>query len=335
MAVVEKQLSNARPLVEVSDVKKYFVRKRSFLEKKLARAEDIVVKAVDGVSLEIFPGEILGLVGESGCGKSTLGRVILRLHEATGGEISFDGRDIAAYSRQQMKQFRSQAQIIFQNPYASLNPRKTVRDILSVPLKNSGGDFIEREQEILALLDRVGLNPRHIDSYPHQFSGGQRQRIGIARALAMKPKFIVADEPVSALDVSVQAQIMNLLEELQQELDLTYLFIAHDLSVIHYVSDRVAVMYLGKVVELAETKELFARPLHPYTKALMSAIPYVDKSQRRERILLEGAVPSPINPPGGCRFHTRCYQKKGKVCSEKMPELREIAPGHRVSCHLY
>jgi len=335
MAAIEKELiENVKPLVKIDGVKKYFTKKRSFLEKKLVRADDIIVKAVDDVSLDVYPGETLGLVGESGCGKSTLGRVVLRLHEPTMGKVTFDGDDITGYSKQQMKQFRSDAQIIFQNPYASLNPRKTVRNILSVPLKSQGGDFIKREQEILHLLDRVGLNQRHIDSYPHQFSGGQRQRIGIARALAMQPKFIVADEPVSALDVSVQAQIINLMQELQEEYQLTYLFVAHDLSVINYVSDRVAVMYLGKIVELATTEELFMHPLHPYTKALLSAIPYVDKSKRRERILLEGSVPSPINPPSGCRFHTRCYQKKGKICTEETPQLRQAAPGHMISCHL-
>lgn len=261
--------------------------------------------------------------------------MILRLLEPTSGSVKFDGKDITEISAKGMKKFRSEAQIIFQNPYASLNPRKMVRDIVGVPLRNLGmQEPIRREEEILRLLERVGLKPRHINSYPHQFSGGQRQRIGIARALAVKPKFIVADEPVSALDVSVQAQIINLLEELQEEYNLTYLFIAHDLSVIHYISHRVVVMYLGKVVESAETDELFKNPAHPYTTALLSAIPFVDKSERRERILLEGTVPSPINPPNGCRFHPRCYRKKGRICEEEEPQLKDLGNGHKAACHL-
>jgi oligopeptide/dipeptide ABC transporter ATP-binding protein len=232
--------------------------------------------------------------------------------------------------------FYQLTQIIFQNPYSSLNPRKTVRQIVSVPLRNRGmRDFRAVEKEVAYLLGRVGIPERRMDAYPHQFSGGQRQRIGIARALAMRPKFIVCDEPVSALDVSIQAQVVNLLDELQEEFNLTYLFIAHDLSVVHHVSDRVAIMYLGKIVEEGPTDEVFARPAHPYTRALMAAVPVVDKAARRDRIILEGTVPSPIDPPSGCRFHTRCFAKIGKVCQENEPSLQEMTPGHRVSCHLF
>ncbi|KKM10176.1 peptide ABC transporter ATPase [Clostridiales bacterium PH28_bin88] len=324
------------PLVSVQGVTKYFIRKRSFLTKTLTRQRDIVVKAVDGVDLEIWEGETIGLVGESGCGKSTLGRTIIRLHEPSSGHIFFEDQDISMYKSGELMKFRQEAQIIFQNPYSSLNPRKTVREILSVPLAKRGvHNLRDREEEIKFLLHRVGLAERHIDRYPHQFSGGQRQRIGIARALAMKPRFVVADEPVSALDVSVQAQIINLLAELQQEYQLTYLFVAHDLSVVFHVSDRVAVMYLGKIVEVAETAKLFERPLHPYTQALLSAIPVVERGSRKERIILSGTVPSPIDPPKGCRFHTRCFMKKGQVCETQEPSLADAGSSHRVACHLY
>ncbi|WP_017380639.1 ABC transporter ATP-binding protein [Paenisporosarcina sp. TG-14] len=323
------------PLVSINNVKKHYVNKVSLLEKWLGKEEDKVVHAVDGVNLNIFPGETLGIVGESGCGKSSLGRTILRLHDATEGEVLYNNENIFDYNPKQMKDFKKKAQIIFQNPYASLNPRKTVRSILSIALLNRGiNDLHQQEEEMMKLVNRVGLSYRHLDNYPHQFSGGQRQRIGIGRALAMQPEFIVADEPVSALDVSVQAQIINLLEELQEELNLTYLFIAHDLSVVNYISDRVAVMYLGKIVEIGKTEDLFKNPLHPYTRALLSAVPSLDKKQRRERILLKGSVPTPLNPPSGCRFHTRCPVKIGRICEEVNPEWTERG-NQGVACHLH
>jgi len=333
-----------KPLIEGRKIYKHFYIRPSLLGRALARAEVKVVRAVDGVDLAILPSETLGLVGESGCGKTTLGRVLTRLHEPTSGEIFYAGKQVIkdtivedTNGRQGSQEinYHRVAQIIFQNPYSSLNPRKTVREIIGTPLKHRGvSDPLDREAEAFALLSRVGLSPRHIDAYPHQFSGGQRQRIGIARALAMQPRFIVADEPVSSLDVSIQAQVINLLEELQEEFQLTYLFIAHDLSVIYYISDRVAVMYLGHVVEQGTTDNLFENPLHPYTQALLAAIPRVRKEVRTERILLPGGVPSPIDPPPGCPFHPRCFAKVGKICETEYPPYFQV-DGQKVACWIY
>lgn len=308
------------------------LRVRALFKHFPVEGSDEMVRAVDGVTFEILKGETLGLVGESGCGKSTVGRCLLRLIEPTRGEVFFEEENVLSLSGARLRKLRREMQIIFQDPYASLNPRMRVRDIVAEPLIIHGiGRKEERRARVAELLSKVGLAPDYMNRYPHEFSGGQRQRIGIARALALNPKLIVADEPVSALDVSVQAQVINLLADLQAEFDLTYLFISHGLAVVEHISTRVAVMYLGRIVEVARAAELYANPLHPYTRALLSAIPIPDPARRRERIVLHGDVPTPINPPSGCRFHTRCPEAISE-CSEIDPDLREVAPGHTVAC---
>ncbi len=324
-------VAEGEKLLEVDDLQKYFPVTRGIILQKQVGA----VKAVDGLSFTVNRGETLGVVGETGCGKSTMGRLLTRLLEPTGGTIAFEGKDITHLSRGQMRPLRKDIQIIFQDPYSSLNPRHTIGTIVGAPYRLQG---VQTEhgvkkavQDLLAL---VGLNPEHYNRYPHEFSGGQRQRIGIARALALRPKLIVCDEPVSALDVSIQAQVINLLGDLQDEFDLTYVFIAHDLSVVRHISDRVAVMYLGKIVEIGDRISLYEHPMHPYTHALLSAVPVPDpeKEHRRERILLTGDVPSPLNPPPACRFHTRCW-KAQDICKQVEPPLVELVPGHEVACH--
>jgi oligopeptide transport system ATP-binding protein len=326
--------SGSADLIEVRDLKMYFPVTKGIIFQRQVGA----VKAVDGVSFTIKKGETLGLVGESGCGKSTTGRAILQLHRPTAGEVLFQGTDLTKLHGEAMRRMRRKVQMIFQDPYASLNPRMTVGSIISEPMQiHNLVDRSHRNQRVQELLETVGLNPYFANRYPHEFSGGQRQRIGVARALAASPQFIVADEPVSALDVSIQAQIVNLLEDLQEQFNLTYLFIAHDLSVVKHISDRVAVMYLGKIVELASRDTIYEEPLHPYTKALLSAVPIPDPviEKKRERIILTGDVPSPINPPTGCHFHTRFqYAIKG-VCDVVEPAFEDKGSDHFVACHLY
>jgi oligopeptide/dipeptide ABC transporter ATP-binding protein len=316
-------------LLEAQNLVKHFPASRNLFGRPTS-----FVRAVDGVSFHVDPGETLALVGESGCGKSTVSRLVLRLIEPDAGSIRFEGRDLLALDANELRAFRRQAQIIFQDPYASLNPRMTVGQILGEPLAlHQLVSPAQRRARIEELLRLVGLEPRVARRYPHEFSGGQRQRIGIARALAVSPKLIVCDEPVSALDVSIQAQVINLLEDLQQQFGLTYLFIAHDLSVVEHISTRVAVMYLGRIVEIAPSEDLYAMPLHPYTEALLSAVPIPDPSVKRKRIVLQGDVPNPINPPSGCHFHTRCPIRQLPFCAENAPPLEDKRPGHWVACH--
>ena len=321
-------MSETPPLLDARRLVKYYPIRGGVFMKEIA-----AVKAVDNVSLSIREGETLGLVGESGCGKSTFGRAIMRLEEPTSGEVWFDGDNILTYDADQIRALRKKMQIIFQDPFSSLNPRKPVASIVGEPLLIHGMKRRQdREARVLELLEVVGLSKEHMRRYPHMFSGGQRQRIGVARALALNPNLVVCDEAVSALDVSIQAQVLNLLKDLQKEFGLTYLFISHDLHVVEYISDRVAVMYLGKIVEVARSQAVYGTPLHPYTQALLSASPMPDPQKKRKRILLKGDVPSPINPPPGCRFHTRCRYAQD-ICSETEPELREVRPGHQAACH--
>jgi peptide/nickel transport system ATP-binding protein len=318
------------PLLQVKHVKKYFPIRRGVLQREVAR-----VHAVDDVTFAVKQGETLGLVGESGCGKSTLGRTLVRLLEPTDGDVIFEGTDISHLGTRKLRPLRSEMQMVFQDPYASLNPRKRVGTIVSDPMRiHNLGSRSEQKRRVGEILETVGLSPEHYNRYPHEFSGGQRQRIGIARALALRPKLIIADEPVSALDVSIQSQMLNLLDDLQNEFKLTYIFIAHDLGVVRHVSDRIAVMYLGKIVELSPAEELYSRPIMPYSEALLSAVPIPDPdlAEKRERIVLEGDVPSPINPPSGCRFHPRCRYATD-ICKQVEPPLVDYGNGHLAACH--
>ena len=327
--MVAKEANNNDTLLHVDDLKMHFPIYRGVFQRQVG-----AVRAVDGVSFDVKRGETLGLVGESGCGKSTTGRTILQLYKPTAGRVTFEGTDLIKLKGEQMRQMRRKMQMIFQDPYASLNPRMTVAQLVGEPLMvHNAATGAEIAERVAHLLELVNLNPAFANRYPHEFSGGQRQRIGVARALALQPSFIICDEPISALDVSIQAQVVNLLEELQQQFNLTYLFIAHDLSMVKHISDRVAVMYLGVIVELAGRDELYSKPLHPYTQALLSAVPIPDPvaDAKRKRTILQGDVPSPANPPSGCRFRTRCPIAEA-VCAESRPEFREIRPGHFVAC---
>ncbi|WP_026564192.1 ABC transporter ATP-binding protein [Bacillus sp. UNC41MFS5] len=320
-----------KPILEIKGLKKHFPIKTGFFNKVTGD-----VRAVDGVDFQVMPGETLGIVGESGCGKSTTGRTILRLLDPSAGEVLFNGKDLAKLSKEEMRQMRKDIQMVFQDPYASLNPRKTIRQILLEPLKvhgigSSRGERMKRVEEIIEV---VGLRKEHLDRHPHDFSGGQRQRIGIARALILNPQVIIADEPVSALDVSIQSQVLNLLKDLKKEFNLTLIFISHDLSVVRHLCDRIAVMYLGRVVEIADKKQLFTNPSHPYTRALLSAVPIANPKAKRERVILKGDLPSPANPPSGCTFHPRC-PVANESCKTNIPILRDMDSGHQVSCHLF